>query len=297
MQQPGRFIAALSLRRLPLCVRLLGLLALASLFGGCNSSSTDNVWSRLQKSDNWVSALIQPIVPTTPSQAARDMFNVYDADSRRMGVALISGSPFGGEDPYLRAYRLLEDDPDPVVRGTVAQALGLHGDVSDAPALIHMLKDKSDFVRWQAALALTKIHDTAAAEPLIVVLQQDEDVDARSAAAYALGQYAEVPVFDALVGALNDIDYSVADSASRSLYLLTGTYQGTDGQRWIQWADAHRGDLFADQQLYTYEPWWQPKGFFWWITFWKDYGPPDPEIPVGLQRPATAATPAPANGS
>lgn len=262
----------------------LGGLALAVTAAGLLSACQNNpnsFWRRLDRSDNWVGALVEPLVPPTPSDAARDMFNVYDADARRQGVALISGSPFGGEDPYLRAYRLLIDDPSPVVRGTVAQALGLHGDPEDAPALIRMLKDDSKFVRWQAANALSKIYAPEAAEPLIVSLREDEDLDARAASAYALGQYAQVPVFDALVGALNDREYGVVDSASRSLFFLTGQYQGTDGRDWLGWAEENRGALFADQQTFTYEPYPKPKPFFWWITFWRDYSPPDPMLPAG----------------
>lgn len=264
--------------------------ASACLLAGCQSGP-DNLWSRLERSDNWLGALVEPMMPPTPSQAASDMFNIYDADVRRRGIALISGSPFGGEDPYLRAYRLLADDPDPAVRGTVAAALGLHGQVSDAPTLIRMLRDPSPFVRWQAATALQKIHDNEAAEALVTTLQEDDDGDARAAAAYALGQYPQVPVFDALVGALNDLDYAVVDSASRSLYLLTGTYEGTDGREWIRWGEEHRGKLFANQQLFTYEPYPKPRPFFWWVTFWQDYSPPDPMVPVGVERP-TAVTPA-----
>lgn len=268
-------------------------MTLAGLLSGCQNNPS-SFWRRLDQSDNWVGALIEPIMPPTPSQAARDMFNVYDADARRKGISLISGSPFGGEDAYLRAYRLLVDDPSPVVRGTVAQALGVHGGPEDAPDLIRMLKDDSKFVRWQAASALGKIYYVEASEPLIVTLQDDEDLDARASAAYALGQYAQVPVFDALVGALNDRDFGVVDSASRSLYLLTGQYKGTDGREWLRWATDNRGALFANQQVYNYEPYPKPKPYFWWLTFWRDYSPPNPMLPAGspnIPAQSTGATP------
>lgn len=282
LRNKGSFLARMSVR--------WGLLAVLVCAGGglvgCQGENAGTFFRRLDRSDNWVGALVDPLQPPSPSQAAQDMFNVYDADARRKGVAMIAGSSFGGEEPYVRAYRLLVDDPDPTVRGAVAHALGLHGDTTDAPDLTRMLADPSPYVRWEAAKALQKIHDPQAATPLVEMLQEDENADARQAAAYALGQYPQVPVFDALVGSLNDLNYGVADSSSRSLYLITGTYEGTDSGKWVQWAEEHRGAIFANQQLYTYEGYPGHKPFFWWLTPWKDYGRPDPMVPVGLDRSA-----------
>ncbi len=238
-----------------------------------------------QQSDNWVAALLDPLMPPTPGEAARDLFDIYDPDLRRRSIALLSASPFGGEAAYVRAYRLLIDDPDPTVRGAAAMALGMHGDVADVPALLNWSEDENDFVRWQVGLALTKIHSRQAVDKLLIMLEDDSDPDARAAAAYALGQYPQPIVFDALVGALNDVDFQVIDNASRSLFLLTGTFHGTRARDWLDWADQNRGALFANQQLYTYDPYWPPKGMFAWLEFWKDYSRPSPRVPIGLDVP------------
>lgn len=226
--------------------------------------------------------LVDKITPPSPSQVARDAFNVYDADVRRRSVALLSSSHFGGEEPYVRTYRLLMDDPDPTVRAACIHALGLHGTPEDAPAIIAELKDDTGFVRWEAAKALQKIHHDDAVLPLMDVLGDDEDPDVRIAAAKALGQYPTRAVFNALIGALSDPDFGVVQSASESLSTLTGQDLGTDGSDWLAFADKHPADLFAQQREYTYMPYQKPPGKLDKLKFWDKPEPVTPKTPVGL---------------
>ncbi len=229
--------------------------------------------------------LIEPLIPPSPSQVARQAFNVYDADVRRRSVAQLSSSYFGHEEPYVKMYRLLIDDQDPTVRAACAHALGRHGTTQDAPTLTALLKDETGFVRWEAAKALQKIHHTDAVGPLMQAMSDDEDADVRLAAAAALGQYPTKPVFNALVGALTDHNFGVVQTAKVSLTQLTGQDLGSDGGPWLDFAAADPGRLFTAQKQYTYMPYQKPPGKFKKIKFWDQPEVVHPQPPVGL-RPA-----------
>lgn len=237
--------------------------------GGCNSGPDP------------VTKVFESLTPPSPSQVARDAFNVYDADARRKSVTTLSAASFGGEEPYLQMYRLLSDDPDPTVRAACATALGLHGTPEDAKLLTARLSDDSNIVRWEAAKALQKIHNPAAVGPLIRSLKDDQDADVRMAAADALGQYAEPRVFQALVGALEDRSFSVTRAAWRSLRILTGRDFGADGSPWLQWAREHEGQLFEGQRTYVWYPYARPLRLIDKVQFWKKPPRAQPQLPAG----------------
>ncbi|MEK6678529.1 MAG: HEAT repeat domain-containing protein [Nitrospirota bacterium] len=71
-----------------------------------------------------------------------------------------------------------------------------------APFLIDMLKDKNEDVRVNVAIALGKIGDPRAVEPLIIVLK-DEDEDVRFSSALALGNIKDPRAVEPLIVALN----------------------------------------------------------------------------------------------
>lgn len=246
--------------------------ALAATLAGCGSDG---------------GSVLDPLMPPTPGEAARDAFNVYDADRRRAAVANLAAAPFGGEAPYLRTYRLLLDDPDPTVRAACVKALGMHGTVEDAPIIIAQLRHAAAFVRWEAAQALQRIHDPAAVGPLIEVMQGDADADVRMAAAEALGQYAEPRVLDALVGALVDRNYGVVQGAAQSLRTLTGQPYAHDPAPWVAWSNQNRDRLFAGQQPYSFQPYTKPPGLLDKAQFWREQDKAPRRTPAGLE----AATP------
>lgn len=220
-----------------------------------------------------------------PRQTVRDAFNVYDADMRRAAIDRLSAAPFGGDGPYLETYRLIVTDQDPTVVAACLRALGRHGGPEDAAVIARRLQHESSLVRWTAAGALQKVHNPeAAVGPLVRVLSGNEpEADVRAAAARALGQYALPLVFDTLVGALNDRDYSVAEAAHRSLVTLTGREElPVDSRDWIAWAKEHRGRLFAGGTAYTYEPYPTPPSFFDDLQFWKEAVTPEPRRPRGI---------------
>jgi hypothetical protein len=235
---------------------LMGLVTATGLLGGCNSDPSAAV-----------DQFFKDMAPPKPGEAARQAFNVYDPDQRRRSVNLLSNASFGGEPPYLKTYRLLVDDPDATVRSAALRAIGRHGSAQDAPHVATYLKDPNVFVRWEAAMALQRLHEPKTIDPLVAAMRDDEDADVRSASAAALGQYAELRVFQALVGALNDDDYTVVERAEHSLEMLTGQDFGQEGSKWIVWGDkAARpfgGQLHYTWMEYIRSPTWLDKMQFW----------------------------------
>ncbi len=249
-------------------------LAMVLVSTGCESSGEGGV----------LSGAFEGLMPPTPGEAARDAFNVYDPDKRRRSVALLSASEFGGEEPYVRMYRLLVDDPDATVRAAAIAALGLHGKPEDVAKINARLIDTTDFVRWESAQALQKLHEPSAVTPLLKALSDDTDADVRAASAYALGQYAEPRVVQALIGALDDLDFSVVTAAQQSLATLTGYDFGHDASLWLIWTEKHQTDLFAHQQKYTWQPFNKPKGWLGHVQFWEDGKRKEPQAPAGIDQ-------------
>ncbi|MFG0248690.1 MAG: HEAT repeat domain-containing protein [Phycisphaeraceae bacterium JB051] len=238
--------------------------------------------------DSTGSAIDNMISPPTPSEEARNVFNVYDPDIRRRALNNLSASPFGGEGPYVRLYRLLIDDPDPTVRAAAVKALGLHGEVKDVPLITIRLGDPADMVRWEASKALQKIHNPEAIKPLINAMNKDTDADVRMACADALGQYATPEVYGALVAALDDERYGVALAASESLSTITGQELGDQASAWIEYRESNGTNLFANQKTYMWQPYTPPRGFISKLQFWKKAQEAKPaQTPVGMDENAS----------
>ena len=242
----------------------LSLLAVACL-GGCASDGGFNY-------DMVYEGLFGDEPPPSPTQAVAMMFDREDADARRKGITWLAASPFGGEEEYLKSYRLFITDPDANVRASTAKALGAHGTVGDAMLLVLLLSDEDSLVRWQAADALRKVHNPQAIPALVQRLDPDveEDADTRTAAAQALGQYPDRVVFTRMVFGLTDRSYSVVNAARLSLIQLTGHDAGLDPRDWSDWS-ARSTDLFQGQTAYTYETYQPTRDWFdTYVTFWNN---------------------------
>lgn len=233
-----------------------------------------------------VGRIVDVVVTPSPREAVLDAYNTFDPDRRREAIDLLAAAPFGGEEQYLKTYRLILDDPDPLVTAACLRALGRHGDASDGPRILGRLDDESSMVRWAAAEALQRIHlPRTAVQPLIEAVNEDESTDVRRAAAVALGQYEQPVVFDTLVGVLNDADFTVSQAAHQSLVFLTGQAElPVDSRPWIAWAADNRGRLFAGGEAYVYRDYPDLPTFFDWFLFWRDEAPPVLGTPVGLER-------------
>ncbi len=257
---------------------------LVALVPGCGGDQSESI----------LADLIGSFTTPTPTEAALDMFNLYDADKRCRGVNLIADSPFGGEPEYVRLYRLLLGrtatsekipmDKEPIVQAAAIRALARHGDVDDVELILPLLTESNSFyVRWEAVKALQRIHNHIAVEPLVVAMLNDSDHDVRSAAAFALGQYPVLRVFDALVGALSDRNYGVVESAHQSLCRLTGNDYGAEGTDWLMWAEDRRATLFEFREPYSYVPFRDPPNLSDKLGAWagKRRTPPKPQRPIG----------------
>lgn len=247
---------------------------------GCTSKNGD-------PDEHWLNALVRSLSGPTPGETARQAFNNYDADRRREAINRLADAPFAAEPAYLEAYRLLLQDPDPTVRAAAVKALGRHGGVDDAVLLAQRLQDESAYTRWAAATALRGIHNPRVVQPLLEALAKDSDPDVRLAAADALGQYPDRLVYESLVAALSDSDFSVVRAAHRSLTTLTGRDLGSEPGPWVQWAQQEPRNLFDRQRPYTYRPYDKPRSFWDKCRFWKSR-PEIRQTPVGLRSPTTA---------
>ncbi len=227
------------------------------------------------------------LTPTSPREAAIDMFDQYDPDKRREGTLLISNSPFGGTEIYVTAYRdMVENERDPLVLGVAIRALAKHGDSSDARLLAPRLEHENEQVRWEAAKGLQRLHDSDTVRFLLPVLQnEDESSDVRRAAAIALGQYPQDPVFQGLVAALNARQLSVNVAAEQSLETLTGEALGLDPRVWLAWYNnlPLDTDAFAGGAAYMFPTYTRNRTWWEQIAFWS--APPvreQPAPPAGL---------------
>ena len=149
-----------------------------------------------------------------------------------------------------------------------------------------LLKDEDDLVGWQAADALRKLHNPNTVPALLERLDPEieDDADTRTAAALALGQYADRVVFSRLVTALEQGSYNVVAASHYSLMLLTGVDQGLEPQAWAEWLD-QTAEPFARQRPYTYNTYTVQRS--WWdeyVTFWNnaDGSSDGPQTPRGL---------------
>ena len=239
--------------------------------------------------------LSESFAPKTPTQAASDALDPYNADLRREGVVLLSNAPFGGADVYLDMYRnYVEYETDPLVRAASITALGRHGTPEDAVLIAPWMSPevtKSENVRWVAAKALQRLHNPEVVEPLITVLMKSADSvgETKAAAAVALGQYPEDRVFQSLLVALDDRRLSVNVDAAQSLSTLTGQSFGMDRIAWQRWYDglSDKSKLFAGQQDYFFPTYDRDKLWFEYITFWIQQTYESPSTPAGLRSKST----------
>jgi hypothetical protein len=254
------------------------------------SSSDDDAGA---KDESVLAPLVRDLMPPKPSEAVRWALTSPDPDKRREGIALLSGATFGGENVYIRVYRLRADDTDATVRAASIRALGLWGKVDEVPNLLRFAHEDSGLVRWEMAQALQKIHNPLAIHTLTVMVSEDKDADVRMAAAIALGQYARPEVFSALVGALDDTEWGVTDAAHESLVCLTGEDFGADEGEWLKYQQSHAGRLFEHQRQYVWYPFVKPRGFWDKVKFWSH--PPDvpPRVPTGMETATTSPGEAP----
>jgi len=168
---------------------------------------------------------------------AGDLFNSSNPDARRIAVATISQKKWGHEDPYMRAYRVLTRDPDPLVRGQAYRALGSSHQPEVAELLLKGLSDKDAHVREDASAAIGDIQNAIVVEPLLSHLKDDSSNQVRINCTQALRPYVQVHVLRALCLAVDDHEAAVARGATLSLQAMTHQNLGDEGAPWLNWVD------------------------------------------------------------
>jgi cyclophilin family peptidyl-prolyl cis-trans isomerase/HEAT repeat protein len=100
--------------------------------------------------------------------------------------------------------------------------IGEFQDRRQTDSLIHMLLNKNPIYRTEAAMALGSVQDSTASLQLGSMLLEDPVVEARKAAAFALGQTNGTASVNALIPALEDKDASVVYEALVALGKVVG---------------------------------------------------------------------------
>ena len=164
-------------------------------------------------------------------------------DQRRVGINGLVRREFGREPIYTDAYaQLAAESNAPLVRATAIRALNRSAAEGHTDLLIAALSDRDTLVQLEAAKALAKVPDPAAAAPLLsVAVDADADVDVRIAAVDALRHYGgDVEIVEQLAALLEAEEFSVAWQARQSLASIFGKDRGFDPKAWT--VDAPQAD-------------------------------------------------------
>jgi len=260
----------------------IGLVASAALvapLGGCEGAGSD------------MRDFGETFAGPTPQDAARDATNPSDPEAQRRGTVLLSSAVWGGTPVYVKLYRLyVEENVDPLVRAAALEALGRHGDPTDAEAISKQLDHKSKQVRLAAAKALQRLHDPSVADAMWrKLIDEDEEAAVRVELAVGLAQYPTDAVFQALCSALDQRELAVNLAAADSLRLLTNEDLGIDRAVWLSWYRRTK-QPFEQRIVYLY-PTYQRRFDFWdVVVFWQPITWEKPAIPAGMVDPGLRPT-------
>jgi HEAT repeat protein len=131
-----------------------------------------------------------------------------------VGQALLALGP-----PAIPHLRVLLGDPEPTVRATATELIGLLADGSEAKRLVGLLADPAEAVRERAALALGRLGAAEAFDALERALG-DEAAPVRAAAAEALGLIGNPRAFDSLLAIADGDVFEPAGAAANALARL-----------------------------------------------------------------------------
>lgn len=232
----------------------------------------------------------------TPPELAAMAIDPYDANNRYIGTLGLANMPFAGEPLYIRLFVDNIKDPDPAVRGAAARGLANHGQPVHAPLLVAALGDRDRGVRLEAARGLQRLHNPAAVDALLVAVREpllsrdgrtttpgEQDPEIRAEAAFALGQYAQNRILQALIAGVDDSDLAVNRNALASLRTLTGQDFGYSRAAWLEWLSRTK-DPFAARGEYIFPVFNRKPRIYEHLPF---VPPPPNEIagpPAGMPR-------------
>jgi len=138
------------------------------------------------------------------------------------------------------ASRFLKD-PSPTVRACVVQnapALSRIGLPRCQAQLHEILADAEEhpLVRLACIDVLMELNDSAAAPPLIKLLQSlERDPELRAAAATALGRFGSQEAAPVLLSLLIDADFQVRRQAELALVRVAGGQKANSPEEWTRW--------------------------------------------------------------
>jgi hypothetical protein len=199
------------------CV-LLGFTSLA----GCQSMSMPNVWPFRE----------------------HDRTSYHTPQMRMDAISQIAAKSTGTDSPDQRQItdelaRQIQIEPDPLVRVTIVNAIAEFRTPMAQQVLEAGLNDGSASVRIVCCRALGRRADASSVPSLSKVLNQDKNLDARLAAAEALGKIKSPDSIKAMVVALEDRDPALQYVGVQSMKALTGQDYGGDVNAWRQFATGH----------------------------------------------------------
>ena len=102
-----------------------------------------------------------------------------------------------------RAAVVALNDPEPIIRVTAAHAIVALPANEAASLLIPLTKEKTEFVRREAAYALGETHSPTAVAPLAALLSTDKEDSVRAAAAVSLGEIGDETGVNPLIQVLS----------------------------------------------------------------------------------------------
>ncbi len=230
------------------------------------------------------SAFSASFMPPSPAEAAAWAADSTDPENQRRGTLLLASAPWGGSSVYLDLYRLyVEEAHDPLVQAAAIEALGRHGDPSDATLLAKQLASPFRQVRLATAKALQRLHSPAVADEIWpVLIRESEDSDIRVELAIALAQYPTASVFQALVTALDHPELAVNVAASDSLTTMTAMDFGGSRNDWLEWFRATT-QPFKQECIYCYPVFIRDEDVWDYLMFWNPVVFEIPDLPAGME--------------
>ncbi len=131
-----------------------------------------------------------------------------------------------------RLLELAQYDENPFMRSSALYAMGRSADVRWIPHLLPHLESEFPELRMEAARALGELEAKAAVDPMILMLDTEEDMEVRFAILEALGRIGGEKAKKALelaVDSENEAEAEVAEMALEELYMgLNGIYELID---------------------------------------------------------------------
>lgn len=247
---------------------------------GCDTITSDFQW------------LGQQISPPTPGEAAAWAVDPTNPTLQREGLALLASASFGGNEEYLKLYRVyVEESLDPLVKAAAIAALARHGTPDDAFLIAKQLKAPNVHVRFAAANGLQRLHQPRVEQEIWLAMGTEEDSSVRIELALALGQYRSDAAFQALVAALDEPDLAVNRAAEWSLWIMTGQDHGLNRPAWLKWYESTAvAERFTPETNYLYLTYQRPSS---WLASINPFGRKvweEPALPTGLADPGIRST-------